>query len=91
MFAKTSLPAWSVHAFGLVLPILETLIGAAVALGLRTRMALLAGALLMLILTFGSALRQDWPTVGIQLIYSFVYCVLIAGAQFDGYCLDRSA
>ncbi len=24
--------------------------------------------------TFGSALRQDWPTVGIQLTYSLVYC-----------------
>ena len=43
----------------------------------------------MLALTFGSALRQDWPTVGIQLTYSFVYCALLAGAHFDGYCLDR--
>ena len=43
----------------------------------------------MLVLTFGSALRQDRPTVGIQLTYSFAYCGLIAGAQFNGYCLDR--
>lgn len=90
MFAKTPLPAWSVHAFGFGLPVLETVIGAVVAIGFRTRVALLAGALLMLVLTFGSALRQDWPTVGIQMTYSLVYCVLIAGAQFDGYCLDRA-
>lgn len=88
MFAKTPLPAWSVHAFGLVLPVLEAVIGAAIATGFRTRSVLLAGALLMLVLTFGSALRQDWSTVGIQLIYSVVYCILIAGAQFNDYCLD---
>ena len=42
----------------------------------------------MLVLTFGSALRQDWPTVGMQLTYSLVYCALIGGAHFDGYSLD---
>lgn len=89
MFQKTPLPAWSVYGFGLALPVLETAIGAAVAVGFRTRASLFAGALLMLALTFGSALHQDWPTVGIQLTYSFVYCALIAGAHFDGYCLDR--
>jgi thiosulfate dehydrogenase (quinone) large subunit len=89
MFQKTPLPAWSVYGFGVALPVLETVIGAALAVGFRTRASLFAGALLMLALTFGSALRQDWPTVGIQLTYSFVYCVLIAGAHFDGYCLDR--
>lgn len=89
MFQNTQLPAWSVYGFGLALPVLETVIGAAVAVGLRTRVSLFAGALLMLALTFGSALRQDWPTVGIQLTYSFVYCALIAAAHFDGYCLDR--
>ena len=88
MFEKTPLPTWSVYGFGLALPVLETVIGAAVAVGFRTRASLFAGALLMLALTFGSALRQDWPTVGIQLTYSFVYCALIAGAHFDGYCLD---
>jgi thiosulfate dehydrogenase [quinone] large subunit len=89
MFQKTPLPAWSVYGFGLALPVLETFIGAALAVGFRTRTVAFAGALLMLVLTFGSTLRQDWPTVGIQLTYSFIYCALIAGARFDGYCLDR--
>lgn len=84
-----ALPARLIYGFGLALPVLETVIGAAVAMGFRTRASLFAGALLMLVLTFGSVLRQDWPTVGIQLTYSFVYCALIAGAHFDGYCLDR--
>ena len=43
----------------------------------------------MLIHMFGSTLREDWPTVGIQLTYSLVYCILIAGVQFDGFGIDR--
>ena len=74
---------------GLALPILEAVVGAAVAAGYRTRTALIAGATLMLVLMFGSALRQDWSTVVIQLTYSLIYCVLLAGAQVDRYCLDH--
>jgi thiosulfate dehydrogenase [quinone] large subunit len=89
MFQKTPLPSWFVYGFGYSLPILEAIVGAAVLFGFRTRRALILGAVLMLSLTFGSSLRQDWPTVGIQLTYSLAYCVLIAGAQLDDYGLDR--
>ena len=75
--------------FGYVLPILEALVGAAVLFGLQTRRALQAGSILMLVLMFGSSLREDWPTVGIQLTYSVVYCILIAGVRFDGFGIDR--
>ncbi len=89
LFAKTPLPPWSVFDFGYVLPILEALVGAAVLFGLQTRRALQAGSILMLVLMFGSSLREDWPTVGIQLTYSVVYCVLIAGVRFDGFGIGR--
>ena len=84
LFAKTPLPPWSVYGFGYVLPVLEALVGAAILFGLQTRRTLLGGSILMLVLMFGSSLREDWPTVGIQLIYLLVYCILIAGARFDG-------
>ncbi|HZB87344.1 MAG TPA: DoxX family protein [Terracidiphilus sp.] len=89
MFQKTPLPSWSVYGFGYLLPILEAIVGASILVGFQTRRALIAGAALMLILTFGSSLREDWATVGIQLTYSLAYCVLVAGAQLDSYSLDR--
>lgn len=89
LFSKTLLPSWAVYGFGYVLPILEALVGAAVLFGLQTRRTLLAGSILMLVLMFGSSLREDWPTVGIQLTYSVVYCILIAGAEFDWLGVDR--
>lgn len=89
MFQKTPLPAWAVYSFGYVLPIAEATVGAIVFLGFQTRRALISGSVLMLFLTFGSTLRQDWPTVGIQLTYSVVYSLMLAGIRFNSYGLDR--
>src|SRR5215510_5876501 len=68
MFQKTLLPVWSVHFFGLALPWFEMILGAFVLIGLRLRFALISGFLLMILLTFGSSLRQDWDVAGLQLI-----------------------
>jgi thiosulfate dehydrogenase (quinone) large subunit len=88
MFHKTPLPAWSVYSFGYVLPIVEALVGACVLFGFQTKRALISGSVLMLVLTFGSTLRQDWPTVGIQLMYSLVYSLLLAGTRLNSYSID---
>jgi len=89
MFQKTPLPTWSVYGFGYLLPIVEATVGACVLFGFQTRRALISGSILMLVLTFGSTLRQDWPTVGIQLTYSVVYSLLLAGIRFNSYGVDR--
>ena len=89
MFQKTPLPAWSVYGFGTVLPVIEAIIGASILLGFQTRRALISGSVLMLFLTVGSTLRQDWATVGIQLTYSVVYSLLLAFVRFDSYGVDR--
>ena len=89
MFQKTPLPTWSVFSFGYVLPIVEATVGACVLFGFQTRRALISGSVLMLVLMFGSTLRQDWPTVGIQLTYSLVYSLLLAGIRFNSYSIDR--
>ena len=89
MFQKESLPVWAVYSFGCALPVLEAMVGGAVMMGLQTRRVLMAGMVLLLALTFGSTLRQDWQIVGLQLIYSLLYAVLLAGTQLDEYSIDR--
>jgi thiosulfate dehydrogenase (quinone) large subunit len=88
LFQKTFLPTWLVYAFGLSLPWAEALLGLLVFMGLRTRAALIVGALLMLILTFGTTLRQDWQNAELQLIYAAVYAALLASRQNNLYSLD---
>lgn len=68
MFQNTLLPTAVVVPFGYALPWLEAGLGLLIIVGFRTREALVAGALLMLGLTFGTALRQDWDVAGTTLL-----------------------
>jgi thiosulfate dehydrogenase [quinone] large subunit len=87
-FARTPLPAWSVWGFGMVLPAIEALLGLLLLIGLRTRATLVAGSLLIMVLTFGSALTQDWPATGLQLSYAVVYSALLFLLRYNGWSLD---
>lgn len=87
-FANAPLPGWSVWGFGMVLPAIEALLGMLLLIGLRTRAALIAGSLLIMVLTFGSALVQDWPAAGLQLTYALVYSVLLFLVRYNGWSLD---
>jgi thiosulfate dehydrogenase [quinone] large subunit len=88
MFQKTPLPGWSVYGFGLVLPWIEATLGLLILLGLRTRFALTAASLLIIVLTFGSTLRQDWEIAGLQLIYASIYAALLAFRDRNLYSVD---
>jgi thiosulfate dehydrogenase (quinone) large subunit len=89
MFRGSPLPPWITDGFGYMLPVLEAVVGGGILLGFWTQRALTAGMILILLLMLGSSLRQDWQTVGVQLIYSVTYGVLIATESVDRYCLDR--
>ena len=89
MFQNTALPVWSVHIFGLILPWAETILGFLLFIGFCTSVVLLAGSLLILVLTFGTTLRQDWSTAGVQLVYAAIYAALLALDRRNDYSLDR--
>ncbi len=87
-FEGTVLPHFAVQGFGYALPWLEALIGLLILFGALTRVALIAGALLIVLLTFGSTLHQDWDIAGLQLIYALVYFVLISFGQYNSLSID---
>ena len=87
-FGGTPLPAGLVHLFLVVLPFAEATVGALVTLGLFTRWALAVGGLMITALVFGTALRSEWNTVGIQMIYAIVYYLLLANRRYDRFSLD---
>ncbi len=87
-FSHAPLPSWSVWAFGLSLPPMEALLGVLLFLGLRTRATLIAASILLMVLTFGSTLTQDWTAAGIQLTYAAVYSALIFLNRYNGFSLD---
>jgi thiosulfate dehydrogenase (quinone) large subunit len=87
-FAHSPLPHAMVIGFALTLPWVETAIGALIFAGLWTRIALMAGALVMIALTFGSCLVQDWQVAGIQLSYQIAYFILLFLHSYDRWSLD---
>jgi thiosulfate dehydrogenase [quinone] large subunit len=87
-FANSMLPVVGVRVFGVLLPGIETLVGFLILTGLRLRVALVAASLLMMVLTFGSSMIQDWSAAGTQLMYAAILAALIALQRFDGWSVD---
>jgi thiosulfate dehydrogenase [quinone] large subunit len=74
--------------FASVLPFVETLIGLCILLGFQTRAALIAGALMIAGLTFGTMLRQDFTIAWLQLDYAIAFFALIALRQWNLISID---
>ncbi len=74
--------------FLMVLPFSELILGLLIVVGLFTRWALTLGGFLMTALIFGTAVRSDWQTVSIQLIYSITYFFLLLHRADNGFSLD---
>ena len=88
-FEKTPLvPASLLPLFAWVLPPVETLLGLLLVLGLWTRFALIAGALVLAMLVVGTNLAQDWNVAGLQLIYAFLYCYLLVHRERNVVSID---
>ena len=88
-FAHTPLPAWSVRAFATAIPFWEPAVGLLLVLGLWTRASLVAGALLIAALTFGTALRGEYNVLSEQLIYALLFFVLLLfRVRYDRFGLD---
>jgi thiosulfate dehydrogenase (quinone) large subunit len=87
-FAATPLPHVAVQVFGYALPWFEASLGLLILFGALTRIALIGGALLIIVLTFGSSLHQDWDIAGLQLIYAAVYFGLLALHRYNWFAVD---
>ncbi len=86
--AKTWLPAPLVVASGYTIPFVELVTGALLLCGLFLRPALVLGSLLMIALTFGICLTQNWTIAAEQLIYMALFAALLATARYDRYSID---
>ena len=87
-FTKTGLPMGLVHAFLVVVPFAEMVLGALTTAGWLTRWALALGGLLITALVFGTAMRSDWTTVGVQMIYAITYYLLLVNRAANRFSVD---
>jgi len=89
-FEGTPMPAAIIQPFALALPWLESAIGLMLILGLKTRIALIAGSLMMTVLTFGTMVRQDFQTAFLQLGYVLIFFVLLALRPWNRIAIDAT-
>jgi len=87
-FEKTILPAPLVELYATGLAFTELTLGALLILGLFTRFSLVVGALVMSSLVFGMGLRQEWNTVGSQMIYAICFFLLLFFHAPNRFSLD---
>ena len=88
-FVHTPLPVWSVRVFAASTLGWEPFVGILLVLGLWTRVGLVSGALLIVALVFGTALRAEYPVLSEQLIYALLFFVLLLfRARHDRFGLD---
>jgi thiosulfate dehydrogenase (quinone) large subunit len=86
--AKSPLPHGLTVGFLSAVPVIETVLGVALILGLMTRVTLVGGAIFMWALTFGVTSNQQWDVAGQQLLYSLVFFVLLFTVEFNGLAVD---
>jgi thiosulfate dehydrogenase [quinone] large subunit len=87
-FQATPMANGVVSGFGYALPWLELILGLMLLVGIFTRWVVVAGFVLLGVLTYGTALIQDWETTGLQLTYALVYALLLAFVGWNRWSVD---
>jgi thiosulfate dehydrogenase [quinone] large subunit len=88
-FEKSMLPSALVTPFSYILPIAEFVIGLLLVIGLFTRISLIAGGFIMVILIFGSAMVENWEAMPSQFIHAAFFAVLLSFLQYNTYAVDN--
>lgn len=87
-FSATWFPALFIDTFAHTLPWLEMALGVMLILGLKTRLALIVGGLMMTCLTFGTMFLMDFNLAWLQLTYAIAFFLLLATRSWNLISLD---
>jgi thiosulfate dehydrogenase [quinone] large subunit len=96
-FARPEIAAFS-HVAGMphalvpfvvyLIPIVETIAGAAIILGAATYYALVAEGILMLVLIFGTCMQANWAVLAMQIPYPIIIFLLLMTSSLNVVSLD---
>lgn len=88
-FKDSVLPEALVRPFSYALPVLELAVGILLLLGLFTRLSIIGGSAIMLVLIFGSGMIEKWDAVFTQIVYGVIFAILYNYLESNRYSLDR--
>ena len=82
-------PDWLVTIICYAIPPVEFAIGLLLAVGFKTRLASIAGNLLLLVMMFGTVAQKNFATAHVMWWYVLIFAALGALNFADRYSLDR--
>ncbi|PJJ66468.1 DoxX family protein [Chryseobacterium geocarposphaerae] len=88
-FEKSLLPKVMVIPFSYVLPVAEFTVGLLLLIGLFTKPALIMGAVILLVLLFGTAMIENWEAIPSQLLHLAFFALLLQFIQCNSWALDK--
>ena len=88
-FSTTILPEFMVSFTSYIIPFAELVIGILLIIGLFTRKVLLFGALLIVLLVFGSGLQENWNVMSSQMIYAIFFFILSYLIELNRFSIDN--
>ncbi|SDJ52133.1 thiosulfate dehydrogenase [quinone] large subunit [Pedobacter sp. ok626] len=88
-FEKSLLPKALVVPFSYILPVAELSIGLLLLTGLLTKPAAVAGAVVMLMLIFGTTMTENWEALPSQLIHIIFFAILLQFIDSNSFALDK--
>ena len=87
-FQGTMLPGWLVAPFATAIPYVEFGLGLLLISGLLTKPALVVAAAVLGMLLLGSCLKEQWESVGAQMVYALAYVLLLSALAHNRLSLD---
>lgn len=90
-FESTYLPEFLVSGFTYALSFIEFSIGLLLIIGLKTRFFLAIAAVLIMLLLFGSGIKEDWSAAGTQMVYALFIYFLIKNLKDNALAIDSKS
>jgi thiosulfate dehydrogenase (quinone) large subunit len=88
-FKASILPTFLVSACSYALPFAELITGALLLAGALTRMAAVAGGLVMIVLVFGATSIEHFNVIGEQLVHVILLAAVVAFRSHNTYSADH--
>ncbi len=90
-FSDSWIPTWLLHLFGYSIPFLELVAGLLICIGFRTREALIAVGLLLILTTYGHSLQQPLFDIDGHTFtrLALIVFLLLAPLGNDRYSIDQ--
>lgn len=87
-FQESILAPEVAQLFAYTIPVIELILGILLIVGFKIRQTLFAASVFIMLLISGSCLKEDWATVGTQMLYALFLFFLLFYLDYNRWSID---